>query len=99
MQWEFHKWGVHLVLSGHDHIYSRLEHEGETGLNYIVNGLGGKSLYTCNEAALDPSVSTLVCFDENYGAMRCLVTQDQLEIAFYSIDNPDVPVDQFHITK
>lgn len=41
-RWPFAQWGADLVLSGHDHDYERL-HVG--GLDYVVNGSGGRSLY------------------------------------------------------
>ena len=93
MQWDFHDWGVDVVICGHDHIYARMERPGEAGLHYIVNGLGGKSIYACDGGRMDPEVATIACFNDNYGAMRCTVTVDRLEMAFYSADNPDVPVD------
>ena len=40
MRWPFKEWGASVVLSGHDHIYERIE---VNGLTYIVNGLGGDS--------------------------------------------------------
>jgi hypothetical protein len=40
MRWPFKEWGASVVLSGHDHIYERIEVDG---LTYIVNGLGGDS--------------------------------------------------------
>ncbi len=97
MQWNFLEWGADLVVSGHDHIYARMEKEGEEGLYYIVNGLGGRSIYTCNAARLDPAVASIICYNENYGAMRCKVTFDRLEVAFYSISDPESPVDWFSI--
>lgn len=39
MQWDFAAWGADLVLSGHDHIYERVERDG---IVYVVTGLGGK---------------------------------------------------------
>ncbi|MCK4749302.1 MAG: hypothetical protein KAT15_19750, partial [Bacteroidales bacterium] len=99
MQWEFHKWGVDVVLSAHDHIYARLENPEEEGTHYIINGLGGKSRYRCNDNILAPGISVLACFDDNFGAMRCMVTPNRLEMAFYSIGDPGNPVDQLVILK
>ena len=42
MQWAYKEWGADMVLSGHDHTYERLSVDG---LPYIVNGIGGKSIY------------------------------------------------------
>ena len=40
LQWPFKEWGADAVLTGHNHIYERLVIDG---LNYTVNGLGGRS--------------------------------------------------------
>lgn len=93
MQWDFHRMGVDVVLSGHDHIYAHMEMPGEEGLHYIVNGLGGKSIYSCQGERLDPDVVTVACYNKEFGAMRCLVTLDRLEMAFYPVDHPETPVD------
>ncbi len=41
-QWPFGRWGVDLVLAGHDHDYERLVRGGVT---YVVDGSGGADLY------------------------------------------------------
>lgn len=99
MQWDFYDWGVDVVICGHDHIYARMEKPGEEGLHYIVNGLGGKSIYACNGGRMDPDVVTMACFNEDYGAMRCTVTLNRLEMAFYSTENPDTPEDRLIIER
>ena len=38
MRFDFNSMNIDLVLSGHDHLYERLEIDG---LTYIINGLGG----------------------------------------------------------
>lgn len=43
LQWPFQTWGADVVLSGHDHLYERILKNG--GFPYIVNGLGGASIY------------------------------------------------------
>jgi hypothetical protein len=43
MQWPFRAWGADLVLSGHDHDYERFVVDG---FPYVVDGVGGNSLYT-----------------------------------------------------
>jgi len=97
MQWDFFHWGVDVVLSGHDHIYARMEHSGEEGLQYIVNGTGGRSLYSCDEDYALECVELLNCFDEHYGAMRCSADSLQLIMEFYAIDDPHQPLDRLVI--
>ncbi|MEN9563157.1 MAG: hypothetical protein RIR73_1401, partial [Chloroflexota bacterium] len=38
MRWPFKEWGADAVLTGHDHIYERLQ---VNGIPYFVNGIGG----------------------------------------------------------
>jgi len=99
MKWEFAQWGVDVVLSGHDHIYSRMELQGQEGLHYIVNGVGGKSLYSCDEDYAEEGVELLNCFDDHFGAMRCSADSTRLVMEFYTIDDPDQPVDRLVIRK
>ncbi len=43
----FRRWGVDLVLNGHDHLYSASR--GLRGIRYVVTGGGGAPLYTCGQ--------------------------------------------------
>ena len=99
MQWDFYQWGVDVVLSGHDHIYARLQHSGEDGLHYIVNGTGGKSLYSCDEDYATAGLELLHCYDNNFGAMRCTADSTQMIMEFYAIDDPELPLDRLVIQK
>ncbi|HEX2973876.1 MAG TPA: metallophosphoesterase, partial [Tepidisphaeraceae bacterium] len=38
MQWPFQEWGADLVVSGHNHVYERIN---INGLRYVTNGMGG----------------------------------------------------------
>ncbi len=42
LHWPFERWGASIVLTGHDHLYERLN---VSGFPYVVNGLGGRSRY------------------------------------------------------
>jgi len=97
MQWDFSAWGVDVVLSGHDHIYARMKLTGEQGLHYIINGTGGKSLYSCDEDYAEEGVEVMRCFDGHYGAMRCLADSTRLLMEFYGIDDPSRPLDRLLI--
>lgn len=99
MQWDFHDWGVDVVLSGHDHVYARMVIQDQEGLHYLVNGLGGRSLYSCDQEYAEPGVALLNCHDSQFGAMRCLADSTRLIMEFYSIDNPSEPVDRLVIRK
>lgn len=97
MQWNFSQWGVDVVLSGHDHIYARMKLTGEQGLHYIVNGTGGKSLYSCYESYAEEGVEVLKCKDDKYGAMRCMADSTSLIMEFYAIDDPTEALDRLVI--
>jgi predicted phosphodiesterase len=78
-QWDFGSMGVGLVLSGHDHVYERLEIGGVT---YVVNGAGGKALYGCGE----PVVGSVVCDDTSFGALFLTPRPDGLLAQFAAVD-------------
>ena len=92
--WDYYSTHANIVLSGHDHIYSRIEKIGEEGLYYIVNGLGGKSLYNCNSSPLAEDEFNTFCYDANYGAIKATATFNKLMLEFYSVDQPELPVDR-----
>ncbi|MFZ1321182.1 MAG: metallophosphoesterase [Ignavibacteria bacterium] len=80
MQWPFKNWGASLVMAGHDHTYERIVKDGFT---YIVNGLGGKSIYAFGT----PIDGSLVRYNNNYGAMIINSYEDSLVSEFFSISN------------
>lgn len=99
MQWDFSAWGVDVVLAGHDHIYARMELQGQEGLHYIVNGVGGKSLYSCHENYAEEGLSLQNCMDSHYGAMRCTADSAQMIMEFFAVDDPEIPLDRLVILK
>lgn len=99
MQWDFFEWGADAVISGHDHIYAHLQKSDEPDLHYIINGLGGRSKYSCEGASFDPAVTVLNCYNLNFGAMHCTLTPEKLEMVFYSIQDPQHPVEIIYLLK
>jgi len=87
-QWDFASMGVDLVLSGHDHVYERIELGGVT---YVVNGAGGKTLYACG----DRVSGSVTCFDEQYGALFLTSRSDGLFAQFVAVDG--TVVDEFSL--
>jgi tartrate-resistant acid phosphatase type 5 len=96
VRWPFKDWGADLVLCGHDHTYERLSSDG---LTYIVNGLGGESIYPFGS----PVPESQFRYNDDYGAMLCQVYADSINFNFISrtgllIDNynlirPIIPVE------
>ncbi len=95
MQWDFS--GVDLVLTGHDHIYERIQKVGEESPVYIVNGLGGRSKRQCNENPLDTNTFDSFCYDGNYGALFISANQTNLVAEFININ--EEMIDRIEINK
>jgi hypothetical protein len=89
-QWPYAEWGADLVMAGHDHTYERLLVDG---MPYIVNGLGGASIYDFEEI-LPQSV---VRFNTTFGALWVEAGEHKLSMRFISIDGETV--DSFEVTK
>lgn len=85
-QLPFQQWGAHAVLSGHDHVYERVlaTNAGESDMPYFVNGLGGSNIYpfTANRAP-----GSEFRYNQNFGAMRITVSDDEAAFEFFSIDS------------
>jgi tartrate-resistant acid phosphatase type 5 len=80
MRWPFKEWGASVVMSGHAHVYERLEVDG---LPYYVNGLGGASKYLFGT----PLPESKFRYNKNYGLMRCEANASYMKLWFVSIDN------------
>lgn len=78
MQWPFKEWGANIVMAGHDHTYERLVKDG---LIYIVNGLGGKSIYPFGT----PLPESVLRYNNNYGAMQVKSYHDSLVVKFITV--------------
>ena len=90
MRWPFAQWGADAVLSGHEHLYERLAIDG---IPYIVNGLGGASIYEVGP----PIPESQVIYRENFGATLVSAEGDSLTFEFHSIASGDTLVDRFTI--
>lgn len=97
MQMDYHMMDVDLVFTGHDHIYSHIQKTDEEGLHYVIIGSSGKSLYECGVKPLDEQEFSVTCADDDFGAVKGTWNGSELEIAFYTVGNPQDPVDQFVI--
>ncbi len=77
IQWPYAAWGVTAVLSGHDHLYERLEADG---IPYIVNGAGGKNLYNFGR----PEPESIVRYNQDHGAMHVQANDSCINFTFYN---------------
>ncbi|GAA4023224.1 hypothetical protein GCM10022409_03810 [Hymenobacter glaciei] len=76
LRWPFREWGASVVLAGHDHHYERLIVDG---LPYIVNGLGGRSIYGVHTQR---SPDSKAIFNADFGALFLTATADSLALQF-----------------
>jgi tartrate-resistant acid phosphatase type 5 len=85
LQWPFGEWGADVVMAGHDHLYERLE---KNTVPYIVNGSGGSTLYDFENAGnLPADVTSIVRYNDNYGAMLISADGSGMRLQFFNIDN------------
>jgi len=88
MRWPFKESGADLVISGHDHDYERLEIDG---LTYIVNGLGGHSIYDF----MDILPESQVRYNNSFGALLVEAFPERMIVKFVNTSNK--VIDQFEI--
>jgi tartrate-resistant acid phosphatase type 5 len=82
-EWPYQKWGVDLVLAGHDHTYERAVVDG---LTFLVNGLGGAPEYEFKRAI----PNSLFRYQAKHGAQLALATAKELRITFVAVDGTRV---------
>ncbi len=92
MRLPFKAWGADLVLSGHQHVYERLEVDG---LTYIINGLGGHhwiyEIKDCDTIA----AGSRVRYNAAHGVMVGVASETRLAMCFYSLEKNGTLVDEF----
>jgi hypothetical protein len=75
MQWPYAQWGADVVISGHEHIYERIEADG---IVYFINGLGGSSRYYFDI----PTSGSEVRYNADFGAMMVDASSDDINFRF-----------------
>ncbi len=90
MRWPFQDWGASAVLSGHDHIYERLEVDG---IPYFVNGLGGGEIYYFTSVLEESKVR----YSDDYGAI--LIIANETRIHFEFITRSGEVIDKYEIIR
>ncbi len=83
------RYGVALVLSGHDHVYQR--YRARDGVVYIISGAGGKSLYELHE---DPG---LLRAEQVFGFLFVEAGPDSLVARAETLEGRIV--DRFRLTR
>ena len=85
------KYGVHVVFSGHDHVYERLK--PQRGIHYFVAGSGGQ----LRKGDLQRSDITAAGFDQDQAFMLVEVAGDELH--FQVVSRTGVTVDSGQIPR
>ncbi|HSJ44141.1 MAG TPA: Ig-like domain-containing protein, partial [Euzebyales bacterium] len=78
-RWPYEAWGADAVLSGHRHVYERLQ---VGGIPYIVNGLGGVSRSSTPSSFLPES---RFFYNADYGAMTAAACTAGITFEFRSM--------------
>src|SRR5439155_11033492 len=81
MRWPFPSWGADVVLTGHAHLYERLD---ASGFPYIVNGLGGEDIATFGKTKLPSGVRSVVRYNSDFGAMLVNASTSGITYQCYS---------------
>jgi len=92
MRWPFAQWGVDVVLSGHAHLYERLEVDGVT---YFVVGNSGNTLDRFRKRGPEPG--SAVRFNDDFGALFVDIDGGALEAEFVTRDGRTI--DRVRLTK
>lgn len=90
MRWPFAEWGASIVFSGHDHTYERFEVDG---FPYIVNGVGGATLYDLGE----PLAGSVARYQGVHGLV--LVTATSSEFVSHFLDGEGRELDQLRLHR
>lgn len=85
----FRRYGVRLVLQGHNHHYERIVRHG---VNYVTTGGGGQSLYPC----VRPAVGILRCVPAHH-FLRISVTAARIRVR--AIEPSGATLDAFTIPR
>jgi tartrate-resistant acid phosphatase type 5 len=99
MQLNFYAHGIDAVISGHDHIYSKIEKLSEPGLFYLINGLGGKNRHAIHVNPLPPEEFSVFSYNADFGAIKATASQNRLILQFYSVNLQSEPIDVITIEK
>lgn len=91
MNWPFAAWGADIVFSGHAHVYERLTIDG---IPYIVNGVGGHSIYNFDDT---PHPASDVQYNVDFGAVLVEITASELTLRF--IDRTDSVIDFYTVVR
>ena len=80
MQWGADFQGLTAIITGHDHIYERLD--AGFGVTQFITGIGGYSIYSL---ATPPLSNSLFRYNATYGALKVIATTSGVQFDFRTI--------------
>ncbi|HTL35991.1 MAG TPA: metallophosphoesterase family protein [Kofleriaceae bacterium] len=83
----FEQYGVTAVFSGHDHVYSRAEHNG---LHYFISGGGGAALYPRRPKSNPVDVAAVKKFERVLHYLRVTITGNRVEVTAVRADGTTI---------
>jgi 3',5'-cyclic AMP phosphodiesterase CpdA len=83
----FEQYQVSAVFSGHDHVYTRAEHEG---VRYFITGGGGAPLYPRRPKSHPVDVAAVKKFERVFHYLRVNVTGDRVEVSGIRADGTTI---------
>jgi acid phosphatase type 7 len=83
----FERYQVSAVFSGHDHVYTRAEHEG---VRYFVTGGGGAPLYPLRPKSDPIDVAAVKKFERVFHFLRVSVGSRRIEVAGIRADGTTI---------
>ncbi len=83
----FEQYQVTAVFSGHDHVYSRAEHNG---LRYFISGGGGAPLYPRRPKSDPIDVEAVKKFERVFHYLRVTITGDRIEVSGIRVDGTTI---------
>ncbi|HEU0036847.1 MAG TPA: metallophosphoesterase [Kofleriaceae bacterium] len=83
----FEKYQVSAVFSGHDHVYTRAEHEG---VRYFVTGGGGAPLYPKRPKSGSVDVEAVKKFERVFHYLRVTISANRVEVSAIRADGTSI---------
>ena len=83
----FEQYQVSAVFSGHDHVYTRAEHEG---IRYFVTGGGGAPLYPRRPKSHPVDLAAVKKFERVFHYLRVNVTGERVEVTGIRADGTTI---------
>ncbi|MEJ7602423.1 MAG: metallophosphoesterase [Kofleriaceae bacterium] len=89
----FEQYQVSAVFSGHDHVYTRAEHEG---VRYFISGGGGAPLYPLRPRSNPIDLAAVKKFERVFHYLRVNITSGRIEVTGVRADGTTIETTAWH---